>query len=182
MVWVCSPSPRDWVGRAGGVPATGDQLRENGRRWLSCHEPSGMRCSGRGTREHTSALREPSVLGLRLAGTRRKGRAFVTWVIEGEQEVAVKSELCCSERGWGGSGWCGCSYRQGGGVFIESPRRVCSGHGEKAEVSMGIDAVRAWPCRWVPASDRTPWGWGGMRYHGQEERSHGRTRRSNCHG
>ena len=54
-------------------------------------------CDGtNGEREDlTGALRETSVLGLRPAGTRS-----VTLVIEDENKDAVKSEVCCSERGW----------------------------------------------------------------------------------
>ena len=77
-------------------------------------------------------LRETSVLGLRLAGTKREGRAFVTLVIEGEHKNAVKSEERSSERGWGWE-WLVRMKLTLEGVFIGSPRWVGPSHGEKTE-------------------------------------------------
>ena len=46
-------------------------------------------------------LRETSVLGVKLAGRGREGRAFVIVIIEGEGEDAMESRVCWLECAWG---------------------------------------------------------------------------------
>jgi len=81
---------------------SGPSLRESGQTYPRHSTTNRQGCVGTNGEpgELTGALRETSVLGLRLAGTGREDGAFVTLVIEGEHKDTMKSGMRCSERDW----------------------------------------------------------------------------------